>query len=219
MSTRLPVIFDLDGTLISSAPDIREGLNAALEEVGAGPLDLPTVVSFIGWGLPRLVEQAADHLRLDRAGLPALTDRTMHHYKALSGSRTALFPGVAEVLAELAGAGHPLALCTNKPAAATIEVLAHLGLSETFASVVCGDSLLTRKPDPEMLRLSLSELGAGHAVYVGDSEIDAETAERAGLPFALFTEGYRHCAVEEMTHAAAFDDFAALPGIVAQLAG
>ncbi|MBY6090785.1 phosphoglycolate phosphatase [Maritimibacter alkaliphilus] len=219
MSAPIPVIFDLDGTLIASAPDIRAGLNAALAEVPAAPLDLPTVVSFIGWGLPRLVEQASDHLGLGRAGLPALTERTMVHYKALSGGQTALFPGVAEVLEALAAAGHPLGLCTNKPKAATLEVLTHLGLTGTFASVVCGDSLPTRKPDPEMLRLSLGELDAARAIYVGDSEIDAETAERAGLPFALYTEGYRHCAVEEMTHAAAFDEFAALPGIVARLAG
>jgi len=83
--------------------------------------------------------------------------------------------------------------------------------------VIGGDSLTVRKPDPAPLRAAVAGLGARDVVYVGDSEVDAETAARAGLPFALYTQGYRKGPVANIAHDRAFDDFAELPGIVADL--
>ena len=97
------------------------------------------------------------------------------------------------------------------------RLLRHLGLESRFAALLGGDSLAVRKPDPSPLHAAVTALGGGPALLVGDSEVDAETAERAGLPFVLFTRGYRHTPVDGIPHAAAFDDFAALPGIVARL--
>jgi phosphoglycolate phosphatase len=95
--------------------------------------------------------------------------------------------------------------------------LAHLGLDVHFPVVIGGDSLSVRKPDPAPLRAAVAGLGARDVVYVGDSEVDAETAARAGLPFALYTEGYRKGPVERIAHDRAFADFAELPGVVADL--
>jgi len=114
-------------------------------------------------------------------------------------------------------AGHALGVCTNKPAEPARAVLAHLGLLDRFAVVVGGDSLPVTKPDPAPLRAALEALPPGAAVFVGDSEVDAETARAAGVPFLLFTEGYRKSPISALPHAAAFAHWGALPGLVARV--
>ena len=111
----------------------------------------------------------------------------------------------------------PLALCTNKPAAPLRPTLKAAGIESVFASVVAGDMLERRKPDPMPLRHIIAELAAQTCVYVGDSETDGETALRAGVPFVLFTEGIRQRAVQDIPHTAAFSDFGELPEIYRQL--
>ena len=125
---------------------------------------------------------------------------------------------VIAALEALQAQGHVLGLCTNKPLAPTHAVLDHLNLSRFFGAVVGGDSLPVRQPDPAPLQATLAALGANphKTLYVGDSEVDAETAQRAGLPFLLFTEGYRKTPVEDLPHRAAFRDFADLAGLVAR---
>ena len=113
--------------------------------------------------------------------------------------------------------GHVLGICTNKPAAAARAVLRHLGLSDRFAAVIGGDSAPTRKPDPAPLHMAHNACGPGPAIFVGDSEIDAATARAAGMDLLLFTEGYRKSPVADLPHRAAFDDFAALPGLIRDL--
>ena len=109
-------------------------------------------------------------------------------------------------------AGYRLGVCTNKPHEPAVIILQDLGLEGYFDVVIGGDSTEARKPDPKPLQAAMAALG-GDVLYVGDSEIDAETAERAGVPFALFTEGYRKVGIDEMTHAYAFDDFRQLTEI------
>ena len=109
------------------------------------------------------------------------------------------------------------ALCQNrKPEGPTRDILKAVGLDGVFLSLVCGDTLAVKKPEPDPLIACFAELG-GEGVYVGDSEIDAETAVRAGVPFALFTEGYRKTPTSALPHAVAFSDFSRLPGIVAEM--
>lgn len=218
MSAPLPVIFDLDGTLIDSAPDIHATANAVLAQEGQAPMSLEVIRSFVGNGVPTLVARM-----LARRGLPdsgaqhaRMTADFVRRYDA-AVDLTELYPNVLETLNILQSAGHRLGLCTNKPEAATRAVLAHFGLSDLFDAIIGGDSLPQRKPDPAPLRAVLAHLGAAQAIYVGDSEVDAATAQAAALPFALFTEGYRKTPVEDLPHAALFDDFVALPGIVARL--
>lgn len=212
------VAFDLDGTLIDSAPDLLAAANGMLAARGAEALDLATLRRFIGNGTPKLVERCLRARDLPREGeaLQAAHDEFMERYMAEPTARTVVFHGATEALEALRDAGHPLAICTNKPEGPTRAILAHFGLNHFFDAVVGGDSLAVRKPDPAPLQAALAPLGAEEAVFVGDSEIDAETAERAGLPFALFTEGYRKSPVEALTHAFAFDDFATLPGFIAK---
>ena len=127
------------------------------------------------------------------------------------------YQGVEAALQALQTAGHRLAVCTNKPLAPANAVLRHLGLAAYFDVVLGGDSGLPRKPDPAPLFETLRLMGAGPAAYVGDSEVDAATAEAAELPFFLFTEGYRHAPADSLPHRALFSDFTELPGLIRAL--
>ena len=214
------IIFDLDGTLIDSAPDIHAAVARALAEEGAPPLSFETVRGFIGNGLPILVERviAARKERLDPVRRADLTQRVMRYYAAASADLTTVYPGVLGALAVLAAKGHPMGVCTNKPEGAARDVLNALGLGGFFQAVIGGETLPQRKPHPAPLLATRDQLGAARALYVGDSEVDAETALAAGIPLLLYTEGYRKTPIADLPHRAAFSDFAALPGLVAAFA-
>lgn len=210
------IVFDLDGTLIDSAPDLHLAIARMLEAEGKPVWDLATTTSFTGDGLPKLVERS-----MRKAGLPMerheeLSGAVLVHYNEVNGSQTTLYPGVVESLQKLKEHGHRLGLCTNKPHSATVHTLELFGLSDFFEIVIGGDSLATRKPDPEGLNLCYQKLG-GQGVFVGDTIIDADTAVRCKVPFALFTLGYRKAEVSDIPHDAAFDDYGQLSEIVANL--
>ncbi|WP_323041112.1 phosphoglycolate phosphatase [Gemmobacter sp.] len=211
------IVFDLDGTLIDSAPDIRAALNRVLEDEGVPLLSLTETVRSIGHGVPALIAQARALRDLPEARQDAMVAAMVQHYGAASAVLTRPYPGVAAALEALAAAGHVLGLCTNKPIAPTRAILDALDLARHFQAVIGGDSLPQRKPDPAPLHAAYAALAAPVLLYVGDSEVDAETAQAAGVDFALFTPGYRKSAVEALVHRLAFDDFAALPGLVAAL--
>lgn len=210
------IVFDLDGTLIDSAPDIHGVANRLLSEEGAVSITLDEARDFIGNGASVFVSR----MRAAR-GIPASAhDRLLARFVASYDTAVTLtrpYPGVSQTLHGLRTAGHSLGICTNKPLRATRAVLAHLGLASDFATVWGGDSLSVHKPDPAPLHAAFAALGSGAQIYVGDSDVDAETAERAGVPFLLFTEGYRKSPVEALKHHAAFDHFAELPDLVEQI--
>lgn len=209
------IVFDLDGTLVDSAPDIRAAINATLEGEGHAPLDLAQVISFIGHGLPNLVARAMGARGIDAAHHTRLTEATLAHYNAASNALTQPYPGVMAALESLRAAGHALGICTNKPEGPARKVLAHFGMDDLFAAVVGGDSLAARKPDPSPLRHAFALLGVDTGLYIGDSEVDAETAQAAGIPFAFFTQGYCHIPHDSVPQRWRFDHFDALPDIVA----
>lgn len=210
------IVFDLDGTLIDSAPDIHGIANAVLAAEGKPPITLADARDFIGNGASVFVARMRAVRGIDDSAHERLLADFISRYDD-AVSLTMPYPGVEAALTQLTGAGHALGICTNKPARPCRAVLAHLGLDPYFRAIVGGDSLPVHKPDPAPLNAAFDALPEGPRLYVGDSGVDAETAERAGVPFLLFTEGYRKHPVAEMAHAAAFSDFAALPALVERL--
>ncbi|SEL25805.1 phosphoglycolate phosphatase [Roseovarius azorensis] len=212
------VVFDLDGTLIDSAPDIHASANRLMARHGFAPFEPQETRAFIGRGVPHfiaccLAARGADGSAVLRA---QMVEEFVAGYEA-AVTLTTIYPGVQDALARLVAMDLRLGICTNKPERPARAVLAHLGLAGHFDVVIGGDSTVQRKPDPMPLQAAVAGLGAGDVVYVGDSEVDAETAERAGLPFALYTEGYRKSPVADLPHHAAFSDFATLPEVVNDL--
>lgn len=219
MADTLALVFDLDGTLIHSAPDIHAAANKVLENNGLGSLPYATVRSFIGNGVESLISRL-----LGAHGQPTDGDqhaRMVREFVSIyeqAHDLTSLYPGVAESLTSLRAAGHALGICTNKPEGPARAVLCHFGLDRHFQVVIGGDTLPTRKPDPAPLRAALGALGDRAALFIGDSEVDAATARAADVPLAIFTEGYRSTPAEALGARIVFDDFHALPGLVAHLA-
>ncbi|RCW88820.1 phosphoglycolate phosphatase [Paracoccus lutimaris] len=212
-----PVVFDLDGTLIDSAPDIHACVNTVLRLQGVRPLTLDQVRGFVGGGVDLLWRRVIGATDLPIEAHRDLVASFMTRYHDAT-ALTRLYPNVTEALGVLADRGHPLGICTNKPLGPTRAVLDHFGIAQLFGTVIGGDSLPQKKPDPAPLRAAFAALGsapdAPQGIFVGDSEFDAETARNAGVPMLLFLRGYRKTAVEDLPHRAAFDDFAQLPALV-----
>lgn len=213
------IIFDLDGTLVDSVPDIHAAVNRMLADHGDAPMDIAQVRSFIGNGVPALIGKvmAARGENPDDAALHADREACfMRHYMAAPADLGRPFPGVIAALDALVAAGHRLGVCTNKPVEPARAILRDLGLADRLPVVIGGDSLPVRKPDPAPLLAAAKALGGSPALYVGDSEVDAEAAQRAGLPLLLFSGGYRKTPVADLPNTGVFDAFAELPGLVAR---
>jgi phosphoglycolate phosphatase len=176
------VVFDLDGTLVDSSQDLASALNATLRQLAPGkpPLTLPAVRSMIGHGARQLVEQG-----LLRAGVSAHVDEVLplfiERYRGCLLDTTRLYPGVREGLVALHG--RTLAVLSNKPGDLCRTILAGLGVAQLFARIAGGGDLPGRKPDPEVLRALMAQMGEGPAetVMVGDSAVDVRTARAAGV--------------------------------------
>lgn len=214
MSVR--VVFDLDGTLIDSAPDINAVANSMLAPHGA-QITLAQTHSFIGNGVPTFISRMLDAVELPSDLQADLLPKFKTAYLT-AVTHTHPYEGVRSALDTLRGAGHTLGICTNKPLAPCMAVLDHLAMTPLFATFWGGDSLPVHKPDPAPLYAALEALGSGPCIYVGDSEVDAQTAQNADVPFLLYTKGYRKTPVAQIPHTAAFDDFSALAGLVTQYA-
>jgi len=221
MSRRLKaVLFDLDGTLIDSLPDIAAAVNRLLVAEGREALPEPEVRLMIGNGADRLVERAFAARGGLPAPLPQLLARFLAEYEPRAAEATRPFPGAAEVLETLERSGLKLAVCTNKPSGATTEVLAALGLARFFTAVVGGDETPALKPDPRHVQAVLDRLGvtAAEAVLVGDSINDIEAAHGAGLPVVAVSFGYTRVPPRELGAEAVIDHFSELPAALAVLA-
>lgn len=215
------IVFDLDGTLVDSVPDIHAATAAFLTERGHDPLDLATITGFVGNGVPVLLERVlrAAGEAADPESLQAALPRFHEIYGAAPSALSTLYPGVPEALRALDEAGYALGVCTNKPEGPARQMLDDLGIAAFITALTGGDTLAARKPDPAPLRHTAGQLAVDLAavVYVGDSEVDAATAAAAGVPFLLFTEGYRKSPVAEIAHHGALSHFSELPDLLGGL--
>jgi len=215
------VVFDLDGTLIDSEPDLRAALNRLLEEMGRRLVRRDEVVMMIGDGIPKLVERALEATGgpIGDGLQPAIT-RYSIFYERAPADLSVLFPGVTEMLAKLQAEGARMGLCTNKPEKPARDILEIFGIAKYFDAVVGGDTLTgVRKPDPRHLGAVLDALGTtpARAVMVGDNANDVNTAKALGVPAIAVSFGYPRGPVAALRADAVidrFDDlFAALDGL------
>ena len=202
------IVFDLDGTLIDSAPDIQNIANAGLAKIGVAPITLEETHSFIGKGIQNFIEQMRKARDVPKKYQEQLLEDLVARYEH-AVDLTVMYPGVLEALNSLAQS-HQLGICTNKLHRPCMAILKHLKIEQFFQTVWSGDNRLARKPNPAPLRAAFEDLGTGLCIYVGDSEIDAETAQRAEVPFILFTQGYRNKPVDQIPHDMALESFADL---------
>lgn len=213
------LIFDLDGTLIDSAPDIAESVTAALAEHEIH-VDADEVRRYIGDGAARLIERvlAARRLELDDAARDRAIDAFHAHYQAHPCRATRCYPGVAEMLAARREEGVRLAVCTNKPQAVAERVLAELALAERI-DVLIGAGRYPLKPDPAPLQACLDALGttAENTVYIGDMDVDRQAARAAGLRVVLTRFGYAHDDVARFEPDAVLDTWDDWPRVATTL--
>ena len=206
------LVFDLDGTLVDSLPDLRAALNEMLRGLGRRELSGDEVRRMIGDGTHALVERA---LRA-AGGVIDLEDahqRFLDFYEAAPTRLSRLYPGVATTLRSLIGSGARLAICTNKQQAATLAVLDGFNIGKYFEVIVGGDVVPFRKPDPRHLLTALEQLRASpnESVMIGDNENDYAVARVAGVAVILMRCGYLRVPPETLAPDAWLDQFANVP--------
>lgn len=210
------LIFDLDGTLVDSAPDLATALNGLLQELGKPPLSENTVRSMVGDGAGVLVQRGLAASGLADADQPSALRRFLALYRDCLIDRTRAYPEVEAVLERLQADGHKLGVCTNKPYDPTQRILKALKLDRFFGAVIGGDSLPKRKPDPEPLLAAIEKLGgaAETSIMIGDSANDVLCARAAAVTAILIPSDYGNPAEDADLKLARF---AELPEAIARL--
>lgn len=205
------VVFDLDGTLADTAPDIADALNLVLSDAGLPVFDLATITSMVGGGARTLVERAVLRAAgtVDERLTSRLYERFLAAYDAAPSVKSRLYPGVRAALEGLKARRLKLGVCTNKPELLTGIVLRGLGVESYFGAVVGGSMRLSLKPAPDMLLKAIQDLGSApeRSLMVGDSVADVGAARAAGVPVAVFSGGYCAGPITDLRADMVFDDY------------
>lgn len=189
------VLFDLDGTLVDSAPDLTTAINRMLDELGRTRLEQGQVRDWIGNGARQLVARALLGQRavnVEPQETDAALTRFLVHYQTSLVEQSLLYPGVREGLETIYALHLPMAIVTNKPGAFTQPLIEALGLAAFFPICVSGDTLAVKKPDPAPLIHAAKQLGVDirQSIYVGDSRADVDAANAAGATMVRVPYGY-----------------------------
>ena len=195
------VVFDLDGTLVDTAPDLVATLNVIFAREGVPPVDYDAARNMVGGGARAMIERglAADGRKLAATEIDRLVGDFIAHYAAHIADRSRPFPGLEAALDDLAARGCRFAVCTNKLEWLSVRLLDALSLSQRFVAICGADTFGMSKPNPELLRRTIARAD-GHpdrAVMVGDSISDIATARAAGVPVVAVDYGYTETPVGE----------------------
>lgn len=207
----LSVIFDLDGTMVDTAPDLVIATNRTLQAFDIDPVGGSVVKQFVGHGSKPMLRAALKHLgyKISECELDGMAERFVAYYTANIAGESRPFPGLEDVLIRLNNDGAKLGVCTNKHESLALRLLEALNLRSSFGAVLGADTLTVRKPDPAHLLETVIRVGGdpARAVLVGDSETDAKTARAAQIPFIAVSFGYRNCSLEELEADCIIDHF------------
>ncbi|MGH6966929.1 MAG: phosphoglycolate phosphatase [Phenylobacterium sp.] len=217
------IAFDLDGTLVDTAPDLIGTLNWLLAQEGITPLPLDEARPFIGRGARWMIERGfqAAGVMLEAGRIQPLFDRFIAHYVAHIADESRPFPGVVEALEALKAKGARLVVCTNKLTGLSVTLLQALDLARLFDAVVGADAAPAIKPDPRHLDAAIAAVGGSkdRAIMVGDAATDAGAARAAGVPLILVSFGYTETPAAELDPDILIHHFDELPDACARLLG
>jgi len=215
------VLFDLDGTLIDSVPDLASAVNDVLATENHPPLAMDEVRMMIGHGVRKLVERAfaARDVSLEGEALDKMTDRMMTIYGRGLTVGTTLMPGAETLLTAYARAGVKIGVVTNKPEAFSRAIIEHFGLGSSVHVIVGGDTGPARKPAPDMLRHALEQLGVGahRALMVGDSPADIDAAKAMPIASIAVRGGYTTVPADELGADIVIDSLNEVPQAIERL--
>ncbi len=217
------IIFDLDGTLVDTAPDLAAALNAVLVAEGQAPVSPSDLRHLVGHGVRAMFEHALLRSSADVSSerMANLTEQFLTHYRTNIAKSSKPFPRVPETLDRLANTGAGLGVCTNKAHDLTELLLNELSLTRHFPAVVGGGRTPYNKPDPRHVFAVMKALNGNcrRAVFVGDSVIDVQAARAAEIPVIAMSYGYTPVPARELGADAVLDDFAELPDTISRLIG
>ena len=213
------LIFDLDGTLVDTAPDLLGATNAVLAAQGRGPIDPASLRHMVGFGAGSLITQAfaATGPAVTPEALPGLVAIFIAHYRHHIADFSRPFAGVEATLKTLKADGARLGVLTNKPAELTGPLLDRLGMTGLFAAIYGAGRKSYTKPDPRIFHDVVDDCGGGPAVMIGDSITDLATAQAAGAPCILMSYGYTPVPARDLGANLVLDDFAQLPEALKKL--
>ncbi|MDQ7251097.1 phosphoglycolate phosphatase [Dongia sedimenti] len=212
------IIFDLDGTLVDSAPDLADALDTLLLEQQLAPLGLDVARRLIGHGITNLVRRGLElrGVALQPEDLASHSGRFLELYSANLSRKTRPYPGVAAALAQLHAEGWRLGVCTNKLERYARQILSDLDLIRYFDVVAGPDTFGVSKPDPVHLMRAVESLHGtvARSIVVGDSEVDVATAKAAGIPIVAVSYGYSRTPLPALEPELIVDDFRAVPAAI-----
>jgi phosphoglycolate phosphatase len=217
------VVFDLDGTLIDTAPDLVDTLNLILAREGLAEVPFATARNMIGGGARMLIERglAAEGRASTREEVDRLYRDFVAHYSDHIADRSRPFPGLGAALDRLAEAGWRFAVCTNKLEGLSVRLLDALGLTARFDAICGQDTFGVQKPHPDILLRTIERAGGtpDRAIMIGDSATDINVARAAAVPVIAVAFGYTEVPVAQLAPDRIIDHYSRLPSTVLELAG
>ena len=225
MSQPATIVFDLDGTLVDTAPDLLASLNAVLTRAGHRAVVPSELRNLVGHGVRKLFERAFAETgaEVSPEQLTKYCEEFMVHYRANIARESRPFPGVPETLKRLADCGVSLGVCTNKPQDLTELLLTQLKLAHYFMAVIGsgGAGAGFNKPDARHIYAVIDAMKGerGRTVLVGDSPVDVAAARAANIPVIVMSYGYTPTSAHELGADLVLDDFAEVPKTVARMLG
>ena len=221
MTSRRIVVFDLDGTLVDTAPDLINALNFILAREGLAPVPLHAARNMIGAGARKLLERGLEleGRTVSLAELDRLTDDFINHYAEHIADASSPFDGLEAALDDLESSGYRFAVCTNKLEWLSKRLLDRLNLSPRFSAICGADTFGVSKPDPAILRQTVARAGGelSSAIMVGDAGPDVGVARRAGIPVICVSFGYTEVPVADLKPDRVIDHMRELRGAIESL--
>ncbi len=218
MKHKYNIIFDLDGTLVHTAPALTKAANDLLRELNLPAVSPSLYSTFIGGGIKKQVQRLLAHYGYSYSCIDKYVKRFKDFYYVDPYFKTYLFPSVKNILIELKSLNFNIAICTQKNKEPALKILEYFEIRNFFAGFAFGDSLEVLKPDPLMVKYATKSFIPKKNIYIGDSKTDLQTSRNSDSIFILFTEGYRKENISELRPDYYFSDYNKLLELIKKIA-